>query len=95
MTVLVEQYWQEIKSGLVKHAIPVRHFVLHAEPDALRRRIEDDTVLGPSTFRLRHLQHYAEALRTWLPDQAEIVDTTRLTPDEVALRIADAVTVVP
>src|SRR6476469_3316441 len=56
MTVLVEQYWREINTRLAGHAVPVRHFVLHAEPDTLRRRIEQDTVLGPSTFRLAHLE---------------------------------------
>ena len=30
MTVLVEEYWREISTGLADHAIPVRHFVLHA-----------------------------------------------------------------
>ena len=40
MTVLVEQYWREISTGLAQHAIPVRHFVLHADQDTLRGRIE-------------------------------------------------------
>lgn len=48
MTVLVEQYWREISAGLARHAVPVRHFVLHADQDTLRGRIEGDTVLGPS-----------------------------------------------
>ena len=52
MTVMVEQYWREISEGLALHAIPVRHFVLHADQGVLRRRIEGDTVLGPSSFRL-------------------------------------------
>lgn len=43
MTVLVEQYWREISTGLGEHAIPVRHFVLHADEDTLRRRIEGNT----------------------------------------------------
>jgi hypothetical protein len=93
MTVLVEQYWREISSGLAKHAIPVRHFVLHADQDTLRRRIEDDTVMGPSSFRLRYLESYAEAAHTWLHDEAEVVDTTRLTPSQAALQIAEAVRV--
>lgn len=49
MTVLVEQYWREISSGLAQHAIPVRHFVLHADQDTLRGRIAGDTVLGPNS----------------------------------------------
>jgi hypothetical protein len=91
MTVLVEQYWHEISSGLAHYAIPVRHFVLHADQDTLRGRIEGDTLLGPSTFRLAHLGSYAEAARTWLHDQAEVVDTTHLTPGQAAQLVADAV----
>jgi hypothetical protein len=92
MTVLVEEYWREISAGLAQHAIPVRHFVLHADQDTLRGRIEGDTVLGPnSPFRLKYLEPYAEAARTWLHGEAEVVDTTHLTPAEAALRIAEAV----
>lgn len=91
MTVLVEEYWREISAGLARHAVPVRHFVLHADQATLRARIAGDTVLGPdSPFRLGHLESYAEAARTWLHDEAEVVDTTHLTPDQTARRIADA-----
>ncbi|WP_309127499.1 ATP-binding protein [Microbacterium sp.] len=93
MTVLVEPYWQEISDGLAAHSIAVRHFVLHADQDALRSRIENDTVLGHSTFRMRYLEPYAEAYETWLRNAAEVVDTTRLTPAEAAQRIAAAVRV--
>ncbi|MFE9021954.1 AAA family ATPase [Streptomyces sp. NPDC007808] len=90
MTVLVEQYWREISAGLAHHGIPVRHFVLHADQDTLRERIERATPV-PSPFRLRYLEPYAEAARTWLHDEAEVVDTTRLTPAQAARRIAAAV----
>ena len=90
MTVLVEQYWRDISTGLASYAIPVRHFVLHADTDTLRARIEGDTVLGPSTFRLAYLEPYAEAARTWLHDEAEVIDTTHLTPEQTAMQIADA-----
>jgi hypothetical protein len=92
MTVLVEQYWREISAGLAEHAIPVRHFVLHADQETLRARIEGDAVMGPSPFRLKYLEDYAEAARTWLHAEAEVVDTTHLTPAEAAARIARAVT---
>jgi hypothetical protein len=92
MTVLVEEYWREISTGLAQHAIPVRHFVLHADQDTLRERIAGDRVVGPNSwFRLKYLEPYAEAARTWLHGEAEVVDTTRLTPDQAALRIAEAV----
>jgi hypothetical protein len=49
-----------------------------------------DTVLGPSTFRLAHLEPYAEASRTWLHDEAEVIDTSHLTPEQAAMQIVDA-----
>lgn len=91
MTVLVEQYWREISTGLASHSIPVRHFLLHADEDTLRRRIEGDPLLGPSAFRLRYLEPYAEAVRTWLHREAEVVDTTHLTAAQVAQQIAGAI----
>lgn len=92
MTVLIEEYWHEISGGLASHGIPVRHFVLHADIETLRGRIASDTVLGPdSPFRLRHLEPYAEAVRTWLPAAAEMIDTTHLTPQQTAVRISRAV----
>ncbi|RHA38822.1 AAA family ATPase [Cellulomonas rhizosphaerae] len=90
MTVLVEPYWREISAGLADHGIPVRHFVIHADQDTLRRRI-DGAHPGPSPFRLQYLEPYAEAARTWLHAEAEVVDTTHLTPDQAARQIADAV----
>ncbi|MFC9842804.1 ATP-binding protein [Streptomyces sp. NPDC060223] len=90
MTVLVEQYWREISMGLAQHDISVRHFVLHADQDTLRARIEGDAHLGPSMFRLKYLEPYAEAARTWLHDEAEVLDTTHLTPTQTAQQIAKA-----
>ena len=91
MTVLVEDYWRELRSGLASHGVPVRHFVLHADHDTLRERIMSDTVLGPSDFRLGYLEAYAEAARTWLHAEAEVIDTAHVTPDDVARRVAAAV----
>lgn len=88
MTVLIERYWREIRDGLDSHGIAVHHFVLHVEPDALRDRIQNDTVLGPSTFRFHYVEPYVEAFRTWLADDADVVDTTYLSPAEVARSIA-------
>jgi hypothetical protein len=91
MTVLVEPYWREISAGLARYAIPVRHFVLHADQSTLRGRIEGEHPV-PSSFRLRYLEPYAEAARTWLHDAAEVIDTTHLTPVQAARQIAGAVT---
>ncbi len=90
MTVLVQPYWHEISAGLAQHGIPVRHFVLHADLDTLRLRIEGEHSVA-SPFRLRHLVPYAEAARTWLHAEAEVVDTTHLTPAETAQHIVSSV----
>lgn len=92
MTVLVEEYWREISSGLAGHGIPVKHVVLHADRGTLRSRIAGDLILGPdSPFRLKHLEPYAQAAATWLPAVAELIDTTGLTPPEAARRVVEAV----
>lgn len=54
-------------------------------------RIAEDAALGPSTFRMAYREPNAEAARTWLHDQAQVIDTTLLTHRQAALRIADAV----
>ncbi|MGI8666482.1 MAG: ATP-binding protein [Jatrophihabitans sp.] len=88
MTVLVEQYWREISNGLADHAIPVRHFVLHADQDTLRGRILGEHAVSP--FRISYLEPYAEAARTWLHAEAEVIDTTKLTAAQAAEQIAAA-----
>jgi hypothetical protein len=91
MTVLVEDYWREISDGLAAYDIPVRHFVLHADGDTLRARIDGDTVMGPSWFRHAYVEPYLEAARNWLHADAEVIDTTGITPADAARRIADSV----
>ncbi len=91
MTVLVDAYWREISGRLAGNGIPIRHFVLHADTATLRDRIQNDQDLGPSAFRFSRVEPYAEASRTWLHAEAEVVDTSRITPAEAADRIAGAV----
>lgn len=89
MTVLVEAYWREISTGLAHHGVLVQHFVLHADQDTLHARILGEHAVSP--FRISYLELYAEASRTWLHESAEVVDTTYLTPTQVAKQIAEAV----
>ena len=77
-------------SALVQGLLPDAR-VLHADEDVLRDRIRNDAVLGPSTFRFAHVEQYAEAARAWLHEAAEVIDTTRITAQEAAQRIAHAV----
>ncbi|WP_328608036.1 AAA family ATPase [Amycolatopsis sp. NBC_00345] len=90
-TILVEAYAREIFDGLAARGLPVAHFVLHAEPAELRRRIEtDEGDPGARQWRLDHLDTYAEAL-PWLRRAGTIVDTDARMPADVAQEIAAAV----
>lgn len=40
-------------------------------PENRGERPQGDTVLGPSSFRFRYLDPYAEAFRAWLHDGAD------------------------
>ncbi|WP_405908462.1 MULTISPECIES: AAA family ATPase [unclassified Streptomyces] len=85
-TVLNEEYWHEIRTGLAKADIPVRHYLLHTDDDTLVHRIETDTdpdSIGARQWRLDHLADYRRAL-PWLHEQAETVDTTGIPPSRVA-----------
>ncbi|MFJ5218584.1 AAA family ATPase [Streptomyces sp. NPDC088354] len=89
-TVVVRAYWTEIRDGLARQGLTVRHFVLHTDSATLTRRIEDDTVeTGGRQWRLDHLAAYEAAL-PWLRAEGTVVDTTGVPPREVALRIAAA-----
>ncbi|WP_445182903.1 AAA family ATPase [Pseudonocardia sp. Cha107L01] len=85
-TVLVRRYWVEIRDGLAAADIPTRHFLLHADRETLVHRIERDTP-GNRRWRLQHLRDYRVAL-SWLREHAEVVDTTDVTPRDVARAIA-------
>lgn len=87
-TVLIEQYWTEIRTGLEKAGIPLHHFLLHTDQDTLTHRIETDAVeTGARKWRMEHLPTYHEAL-PWLRRQARVVDTSALTPKRVAEIVA-------
>ncbi|SNS80726.1 shikimate kinase [Streptosporangium subroseum] len=87
-TVLVEQYWTEIRIGLEKAGIPVHHFVLHTDHDTLIHRIETDAVERQARqWRLDHLPDYRDAL-PWLGCEAKVVDTTGIPPEQVAQIVA-------
>ncbi|MGP8303279.1 NUDIX hydrolase [Streptomyces inhibens] len=98
MTLLRQEYRDEIFGSLAARRIPVRHVLLHAEETILRARIahreetpdDDGTHASIRRWSLEHLGPYADAL-TWLKGDAHVVDTTRLTPRQTAERVAEAV----
>lgn len=56
------------------------------------RRIDTDTVeTGARQWRLDHLAPYEAAL-PWLREEATVIDTTEVSPAQVAQRIATSLT---
>ncbi|MFJ2829863.1 NUDIX domain-containing protein [Streptomyces sp. NPDC087263] len=99
MTLLRQEYRDEIFGGLAARRIPVRHVLLAPAETILRKRIQGREVppeLPDGAIRVRqwsydHIEPYRAALSSWLLADAHPVDTGALTPYEAALRIAEAV----
>ncbi|WP_329459209.1 NUDIX hydrolase [Streptomyces sp. NBC_01497] len=99
MTLLRQDYRDEMFGGLAARRIPVRHVLLTADETILRERIArreeygDDPGRGRSTRRwcYEHIEPYRSALGGWLAQDAHQVDTTELTPGQAAARLAEAV----
>ena len=97
MTLLRQDYRDEIFGGLASRRIPVRHVLLSPEETILRRRIaEREECAGDSdrSERVRqwayeHIEPYRAALG-WITAEAHTIDTSTLTPYETAERIAEA-----
>lgn len=90
-SVLSEDYWHELRTGLEAQGIDVFHVVLDADPDTLRKRItSDEQERSAEQWRLDHVGVYTDA-RSWLTATADLmVDTARHSPDEVAAQIEAA-----
>ncbi|MFJ5773947.1 NUDIX domain-containing protein [Streptomyces sp. NPDC093094] len=101
MTLLREEYRDEIFGALAARRITVRHLVLTPAETILRKRIADreipaDPPDGETGTRTRqwsydHIEPYNAALAGWLGTDAHPVDNGALTPYETAVRIAEAV----
>lgn len=99
MTLLRQEYRDEIFGGLAARRIPVRHVLLAPAETILRKRIAGREVppeLPDGEIRVRqwaydHIEPYRAALASWLLADAHPVDTGALTPHDAALRIAEAV----
>ncbi|MDH6109100.1 8-oxo-dGTP pyrophosphatase MutT (NUDIX family) [Kitasatospora sp. MAP12-15] len=91
MTLLREDYRDEIFGSLAARGLPVHHFVLHAEETILRERIAlSEEVPGDAEaservrrWRLAHLPAY-RAAQPWLHRDAHVVRTDGRTPRQVA-----------
>ncbi|MEV0258308.1 NUDIX domain-containing protein [Streptomyces sp. NPDC050732] len=99
MTLLRQEYRDEIFGGLAARRIPVRHVLLAPDETILRERIAGRPVppdLPDGDLRVRqwsfdHIEPYRAARAAWLDVDAHLVDTSTLTPYETAEHVADAV----
>jgi chloramphenicol 3-O-phosphotransferase len=90
-TVLVEQYWTELRHGLSAQGLDVFLVVLDADESVLRSRIAaDETERDAEPWRLDHIAAYLGA-RPWMIAAADLViDTSTRTPTEVATQVVAA-----
>ncbi|MGW0121767.1 NUDIX domain-containing protein [Streptomyces sp. NPDC003327] len=98
MTLLRQEYRDEIFGGLAARRIEVRHIHLAPEETILRQRIDGRAEHGEpeADARVRrwshdHLAPYRAAADGWLAADAYTVDNSVLTPAETARTVADAV----
>jgi 8-oxo-dGTP pyrophosphatase MutT (NUDIX family) len=98
MTLLRQQYRDEVFGALAARGITVHHVLLHADETILRARIQgrevhpEDPAANARVQRwcLDHLADYRAAL-PWLTADAHVIDSGALTPRRTAERIAAAV----
>ncbi|WP_077800693.1 NUDIX hydrolase [Streptomyces sp. JHA26] len=98
MTLLRQEYRDEIFGGLAARRIAVRHILLAPAETILRERTAAREVPAATDGGIRarqwsydHIEPYRAALASWLTADAHPVDTSALTPYETAARIAEAV----
>ncbi|MEU9518786.1 NUDIX domain-containing protein [Streptomyces sp. NPDC048224] len=99
MTLLRQEYRDEIFGGLAARRIEVHHILLAPAETILRERIarrETPDDLPDGEIRVRqwcydHIEPYRTALASWLTADAHLVDTGALTPYQAAARVAEAV----
>ncbi|MBH0128827.1 AAA family ATPase [Salinibacterium sp. NK8237] len=91
-SVLVERYWDELRSGLAAAGLDCRSVTLHTAKEELERRItNDEFTTGAREWRLNHIDSY-ETATPWLRATTVVIDTTDITPEHVAAKVVQAVT---
>jgi 8-oxo-dGTP pyrophosphatase MutT (NUDIX family) len=97
MTLLRQEYRDEIFGGLASRRIPVRHVLLTTDETILRARIataeedsdgDEEADRRGRRRRYEHIEPYRSALG-WLRGDAHVIDNSALTPRQTALRLAE------
>lgn len=87
-TVIVEDYWLEISAGLAEAGVPLVPITLDVSVDAHERRISDDVVEREAATWRRERRFDFDAARPWLSRVTRVIETSEMTPQEVADHIA-------
>jgi hypothetical protein len=84
-TVLVQDYWEELRAGFDEQHVDVFHVLLDAPAPLLEARIKTDAVEREAEFwRLEHISRY-ESAKKWLSPSADlVVGTERLSAADAA-----------
>ncbi|MGW0465207.1 NUDIX domain-containing protein [Streptomyces sp. NPDC003027] len=98
MTLLRQEYRDEIFGGLAARRIEVLHVLLAPDETILRERIttrapddrDPETLERVRRWSLDHIEPYRAARADWLAADAHTVDTSDLTPAEAAAAVAEA-----
>ncbi|MER6996112.1 NUDIX hydrolase [Streptomyces sp. NPDC000410] len=90
MTLLRQEYRDEIFGGLAARRIPVRHVLLAPAETILRTRIAERGEPEIRQWSYDHIEPYRAGLG-WLTADAHVVDTSYLTPRQAAEAVAEAV----
>ncbi|MEU5982716.1 NUDIX domain-containing protein [Streptomyces sp. JL2001] len=99
MTLLRQEYRDEIFGGLAARRIEVRHVLLAPDETILRQRIlrrtpdgsPPEEIDGVRRWSYDRIEPYRAARDGWLGEDAYVVDNSALTPEETARVVADAV----
>ncbi|MFJ4201008.1 NUDIX domain-containing protein [Streptomyces sviceus] len=97
MTLLRQEYRDEIFGGLAARRIAVHHILLAPAETILRERITGRETpptlplgeMGQGRWAYDRIEPYRAALAAWLAADAHLIDTGALTPYETAVRIAE------
>lgn len=91
-TVLVQDYWNEMRTRFGQQQQKVVHVLLDAPATVLEERIREDSMeRSAEKWRLDHIESY-ESARSWLlPDADLVVNTALLSVSESASCVLDSV----
>ncbi|MCL2409518.1 MAG: AAA family ATPase [Oscillospiraceae bacterium] len=87
MTLVNREYYDEIVTKLIDDGIDVRHFILYANKETLKKRLKRRSIGKPDIFALNSIDRCLEAFDTVITDEKIITDNKCV--DDVLAEIAE------